>query len=304
MTKLSLHLLFCFVILAGALETFSAGQKKSKPHRNTAALTEPASSQEKLRQESIRQAAFGDPFNEDKVKAYMESLPKADDLYVVEGDLLLTEQELRAYVVGKSQAQVPTIESGELLVNIHNGSRDYYPNVAQRNLTYAVDRNSFSSQAQYQTVVNNVRLAGQKWQGVCPTCRVRFTYLSQYDNSPTHDKVNFIVRLIDVRGAYIAAAFFPHEGPVRRYLNVDPSYFTTSFNKVGVFRHELGHVLGYRHEHTRNIPGCFFEDNQWQPLTPYDPKSVMHYFCGGAGSLNLDITALDRAGHRTLYRLP
>ena len=51
---------------------------------------------------------------------------------------------------------------------------------------------------------------------------------------------------------------------------VDPIFFNSQYDPVGVFRHELGHVLGYRHEHIRGIPGCGFEDSRWQPLTPYD----------------------------------
>ena len=278
----------------------SISQRRSPPRRQASFADNP----EKRRVEDVRKELFADPFNEQKLQTYLAVLPKDDELYVVEGDLLLTEQEIRAYVVAKSQTQSPTFQSGELLVNIHNGNRDYYQDPSQRNLTYAVDKNSFSNESEYRRAVTNMREAGKSWQNICPTCRVRFTYLSQHDNSPTHGKVNFIVRLKNANGKYIAAAFFPHDSPLRRYVNIDPSYFTTNYNKVGVLRHELGHTLGYRHEHTRNVPGCFFEDDEWLPLTAYDPKSVMHYFCGGGGGLSLSITQTDRSGHRRLYKLP
>lgn len=74
-----------------------------------------------------------------------------------------------------------------------------------------------------------------------------------------------------------------------------------SFDKTGVLRHELGHVLGYRHEHIGNVPGCNTEGVSWERLTPYTPNSVMHYFCGGAGSFDLSLRDLDKAGHRCLY---
>ena len=65
--------------------------------------------------------------------------------------------------------------------------------------------------------------------------------------------------------------------------------------------HELGHVLGLRHEHTRPEAGTCFEDNNWRPLTPYDSASIMHYpQCNGTSG-NLSMTSQDRAGIRALY---
>ena len=61
----------------------------------------------------------------------------------------------------------------------------------------------------------------------------------------------FTVRHVDAGGQFIAAAFFPTYPPLRRRVLIDPSYFADdlSFDRVGVLRHELGHVLGFRHEH-------------------------------------------------------
>jgi len=36
-------------------------------------------------------------------------------------------------------------------------------------------------------------------------------------------------------------------------------------------------------------------------ITEYDPKSVMHYFCGEVGSRQLAITELDRLGAQKVY---
>ena len=143
--------------------------------------------------------------------------------------------------------------------------------------------------------------AGSAWTDACNDCGVRFTHVVKSDGAPGSAGLSFRVRYHDAGGQYIAAAFFPHDPPAERVIQIDPSYFSTSFDKQGVLRHELGHVLGYRHEQARGVPGCLREGTQWQPLTPYDPKSVMHYFCGGAGSLRLELTDIDRAGHRKLY---
>ena len=118
----------------------------------------------------------------------------------------------------------------------------------------------------------------------------------------------FVVREFDADGKFIASAFFPNDPVERRRADIDPSYYTTSFDKVGVLRHELGHVLGFRHEHIRNeAPPVCPNEPLWDTkvLTKYDPKSVMHYFCGGVGSNALKISELDRKGARrsTVRRL-
>jgi hypothetical protein len=71
-----------------------------------------------------------------------------------------------------------------------------------------------------------------------------------------------------------------------------------------VLRHELGHVLGFRHELIRSgAPAVCPKEPLWdaRPLTDYDPQSVMHYFCGGVGSSSLRITELDRVGAQQVY---
>lgn len=261
----------------------------------------PTAVNSKTRAAKILQDAFADPFNEEKLQALKLNLPRDQDLFIVEGDLLLTDQELFAYVVSRSQSERQIDTSAELIVNVHNGRRDFYADPDQRTLSYAVDRQSFPAEELYRIAVENMQTAAKDWQDACQECKIQFNHQPKFDLLPSTESVNFVVRYRDVKGSYIAAAFFPHDGPVRRYLNIDPSYFKTRFVKAGVLRHELGHILGYRHEQTRGVAGCFYENDSWQPLTDYDPKSVMHYFCGGGGSLTLNLTETDKTGHRRLY---
>jgi hypothetical protein len=112
----------------------------------------------------------------------------------------------------------------------------------------------------------------------------------------------------DAQGHYIAVAFLPYHPPSRRTIFIGPSFFSPNLglNQVGVLRHELGHVLGFRHEHIRSgaPPVCPDEPlDHIIDLTKYDPRSVMHYFCGNVGSSET-ITELDRQGARLVYGPP
>jgi hypothetical protein len=174
-------------------------------------------------------------------------------------------------------------------------------------ITYCVLRKTFPKQEQYNEVVTHMTQATADWEA---TCGVVFQHVPDADQSDDvrPEGVIFPVRHIDAGGEFIAAAFFPNDPPSRRRMLIDPSYFTQStFDRVGVLRHELGHVLGFRHEHIRSgaPPVCPDEDlGDTIDLTQYDPQSVMHYFCGGIGSPQLAITALDRSGSQSVYGPP
>jgi hypothetical protein len=252
---------------------------------------------------TIYQQSFANPSDPAKLAALKKTLPRDGDYYVIEGDIKVTDQELEGYVNDQKQNEaVKSHVTSELIVNLFHGHDDFYKGIEQRTLTYAIDRASFGQLADnYTSVVRNMQQATQEWMNSCMECQIHFAYKANLDSSPNSPELNFVVQLHDVHGQYIAASFFPHDDKLRRFLNIDPSYFTANFDKVGVLRHELGHVLGYRHEHIRGIAGCYTEGNEWRPLTPYDPSSVMHYFCGGHGSMSLQLTQLDIQGHRQLY---
>lgn len=247
-----------------------------------------------------------------------------EEFYRVEGDLLLDEDQLEVYAMQREalereramQRERAALGAGDmapqegrsLLVAVTANGKlvRWKPGLV---LTYCVLKNTFTSQANYDLAVASMKQATWAWETVCG---ITFQHMAQLDNSATTVKpaeVLFTVREIDASGQFIAAAFFPNDPKNRRRVLIDPSFFETDlgFDRVGVLRHELGHVLGFRHEHIRSQapPTCPDEDpTNTLDLTPYDPQSVMHYFCGGVGSRTLTITDVDRIGSQKLYGLP
>lgn len=243
---------------------------------------------------------------------------------IVEGDLLLDDDEIDLYqqhqeariaqreavrfaeAVGFGEAAINTgILGNTSLIGIVQGGKivRWSPGTV---LTYCVLRHTFPRDEWYEEVVDNMRSATSEWE---ETCGITFEYRSNLDDSGTlrPPGIVFPVRYISANGAFIASAFFPNDPVNRHRVLIDPSYFTTRFDRVGVLRHELGHVLGFRHEHIRSgAPAVCPRESTTDTidLTAYDPQSVMHYFCGGVGSRTLAITDVDRTGAQGVYGPP
>ncbi|MGK3964694.1 hypothetical protein WMF38_11015 [Sorangium sp. So ce118] len=255
--------------------------------------------------------AITDPVIERKVEELKAKLPTLELdgklMYVAEGDLLLEEEQLADYVPHAANVEPPNLPAGpggEGLVGIlQNGKLVRWPPGFV--ISYCVLRASFRSEREYATVRTNMMAAARDWE---ETCGVSFRHMAELDGSRSRpQEVVFPVQLANAGGRFVAAAFFPNDPISRRQLLIDPSYFSPGFDPVGVLRHELGHVLGFRHEHIRSgaAPRCPAEDtSQTIDLTAYDPRSVMHYFCGGVGSRDLKITELDVQGSQRVYGMP
>ncbi len=225
--------------------------------------------------------------------------------YVVNGDTtLVDEKQLREFFEKKVKLP-PSPAPGRtmLIVSRINGVDQVWNQEVKRKLAYCVSKPGFAQH--YDAVVRDMEDASGAWQKVAA---VAFTHDAAQDDhcGASNETVVFDVRPVDVGGQYLARAFFPNEPRSTRNVLIDQTALNLPPDEkpqlVGILRHELGHSLGFRHEHTRPSAGVCFEDSDWGELTQYDPYSVMHYpQCNGKGDWSLTLTDRDKSGAACLY---
>ncbi|WP_394845989.1 M57 family metalloprotease [Pendulispora brunnea] len=197
------------------------------------------------------------------------------------------------------------VQQGALIVDNNNGVDSKWSNAQKLNITYCVSKSSFGSN--YNRVVQAMKDAGNAWTAVAD---VKFVYKSDQDGNCTVRNRNVVFNVRIGGSGFSGRAFFPNDGRNAREVLIGPTAANGSNPNgpetlTGLLRHELGHTLGFRHEHTRPESGDCFEDDNWRELTPYDASSVMHYpWCNGANTGDLRITALDAQGAAKLYGNP
>ncbi|HEY5937959.1 MAG TPA: M57 family metalloprotease [Kofleriaceae bacterium] len=241
-------------------------------------------------------------WEEFQAQAYQEP---DSGLYIVNGDEpVLNEDEMRAmYARYVDQFDSYSTTEQALIVHRANGADAKWTSSQAINLTYCIatsGNGGFGSR--YSAVKAAMDGASGDWEGVG---RVNFVHVTTQDANCTSRNANVVFNVKQVKTSqYLASAFFPNYPRSSRELKIS----TTSFGNInpwtlrGILRHELGHTLGFRHEHTRPESGTCFEDSNWRALTAYDSSSVMHYpQCNGTQNGDLVITSTDAAGARSLY---
>ncbi|WNG43061.1 matrixin family metalloprotease [Archangium minus] len=220
-------------------------------------------------------------------------------VFIYAGDQMAEDEaELRAAYEQMAGGDVGQT-TGELCVYSSGGNDIKWTASQALNLTYCV---STKFGGNYSKVVSAMNTAASAWEGAA---KVNFIHVSAQDSNCTsrNSNVVFDVSPVNVGGQYLARAFFPNSSRRSRNVLIDNSAFQAGAPGLdGILRHELGHTLGFRHEHTRPEAGACYEDNQWRALTSYDSSSVMHYpQCNGTNTWNLTLTTLDKQGAASLY---
>jgi hypothetical protein len=235
-------------------------------------------------------------FEEFEAQVYREP---GTGIYIVDGDTAIkTREQLMAFYERH-------VQDGSLIVSLSGGVDDKWNGARARSLTYCVST-AFGSN--YNTVVQAMATAAAAWQSAA---NVKFGFVSSQSASCNASNYNVLFDVSPTSGQpYLARAFFPSDSRAARNILIDSTAFgaIAPITLTGLLRHELGHVLGFRHEHTRpeaGTSGDCLEDNSWRGLTTYDSDSVMHYpSCNGTNTGNLVLTQKDKDGAAALYGPP
>jgi hypothetical protein len=246
---------------------------------------------------------------------------EGEPYWIVESDLRFSEEELTDYAL--RLAETAEIEEQDPAENEQRGLVGMGVNGRMvrwrkgKALTYCVNHASFGgNETEYQQVVAAIKQAAREWEAVC---HVRFRHMAKCDKGvpPGTTAPLFDVVRDPQPGNLLALAFFPPDPPEKRHVYIYNGFFDTRANpygRVGIFRHELGHVLGFRHEHIRaGAPSSCAQYYGQESLSntvlltsSYDHKSVMHYICPGMPTNNAEwvFTNFDRVGAQKVYGSP
>lgn len=229
-----------------------------------------------------------------------------DGPYIVQGDVpIWGDEALRAYYDERVElASALTVMQSDAVDSIWDSTE-------RQHLTFCI---SDLFRDRKGEVVEAFMQAIGEWEAIA---NVDFVYRPDQDGRChwRNAQVKFHVRPTPDDGwaPYIARAFFPHQPRDERSVLINLAEHDAmlasddiegDYTLLGVLRHELGHVLGFRHEHIRDEAAAFFctEDDDYRVITEYDSASVMHYpQCNGTGDWSLPLTDTDRRGAAFFY---
>lgn len=243
----------------------------------------------------------------DEFKAEYTRPGPSGPMYVIEWDRVVTEDELADYyhLYLDGSWDQPSLHA---TVGRVGDADDVWTDAEKRDLTYCVSDSFGDDKAR---AVREMAAAASDWEAVAD---VDFIYKAEFDGDCAAGADSVRVPVIPHTGGgaytYLPSGLrtsvraltmnFNDFDTNEAYAELAPNITTT-----GVFRHELGHVLGLVHEHVRSETAFCNDASSYRAVTTYDPGSVMHYpWCDGVLTSDLSITSLDAEGIAELYGKP
>lgn len=220
-------------------------------------------------------------------------------IYIVNGDTPIESyRELRQFYFDYVQQQ------GRLIIATSGGADIKWSAAQKLNITYCISPSSFGNN--YNAVVDAMNMAADAWEAAA---NVNFVHFSSEDSNCTINNNNVVFNVRFVTNVdYLARAFLPNFGRLSREIRISPAAFDLKghLTLAGVLRHELGHSLGFLHEHMRPEAGeqqCV-NVSGWRALTTYDAASVMYMRCDGSKFGDYILTQKDKDGVASVYGAP
>jgi hypothetical protein len=190
--------------------------------------------------------------------------------YIVDGDLALDEAGLRRYYDAWFAAVGVAPENLAPM-----GAATVWPFPDSFFLSYCISTDFGDSFAAIEAAM---QAATGTWSD---RVGVQYTYGPEENANCNADNTNVTFDVRPVSGAgYAAVSFFPDSPRPARSVLVDTTAFATDAGSVdleAILRHQLGHTLGFQHEHLWLDPACTSEDSRLAvKIANYDIDSVMH----------------------------